>query len=81
MVAGRANYVENLKTLFPDDHAAIDKFMHILDVSTFTIVHTGVVHAVHAYFRCKFMHIQNVSSSCIIIDVSSSCISTMYEYF
>ena len=34
MVAGRANYVENLKTMFPDDHEAIDKFMHILDVSS-----------------------------------------------
>ena len=33
MVAGRKNYVENLKNMFPDDHEAIDKFMNILDVS------------------------------------------------
>ena len=34
MIAGRKNYVDNLKTFFPEDHEAIDKFMSIVDVST-----------------------------------------------
>ena len=37
MIAGRKNYVDNLKTFFPEDHEAINKFMSIVDVSSIEI--------------------------------------------